>query len=483
MNNLTTSVYKSHLVKVGDVSLGGGVPVVAQSMCNTAPDDVVAGVEQAEALAFAGSELVRFTVRNSADAVALGHIREQLRARNVAVPIVADVHFNAEAALEAAALVDKVRVNPGNFIDKRAVFKSHEYSDSEWDAELFRLAEAFDQLADLCLERGTALRVGVNHGSLSDRIMSRYGNTVRGMVESAMEFLRLAARRGMRDVVVSLKSSNVRVMVTAYRALVRAMQSEGISFPLHLGVTEAGDGLPGRVRSAVGIGALLLDGIGDTIRVSLTETPVNEIPVAQKLIQHAALNGRPQLPMSLSMLDDDSVQILDTHSVGCVGGKNLPVVVVDAGTKQLDKSLLCDLGYQCIDGAWCSSDRAADFVLIDQIVVDSIPCGLSVLYRSGSTAKPCPEAIPVYLAEDYLELSPADRLSEKWIRLSVDELNNSEIRSILASDRNAVLMLSAPAAGRFASVRRAFFDMRESGWHLPVIVEFAYDMEIGRAHV
>lgn len=277
---------KTVAVRVGNLRIGGEFPVRVQSMANTDTNDTAACVEQALRIAEAGGELVRFTAQGRREAENLRNIKAGLRARGCDIPLVADIHFNPEAAFIAAAIVEKVRINPGNFVDKRADFTHVEYSEEEYAGELARLREKFVRLIDICREHGTALRIGVNHGSLSDRILSRYGDTPDGMVESAMEFLRICAEEGFDQVVLSMKSSNVRVMVHAYRLLVRAMDAEGMAFPLHLGVTEAGDGEDARVKSAAGIGALLADGLGDTVRVSLTEPPENEIPVARKLVDY-----------------------------------------------------------------------------------------------------------------------------------------------------------------------------------------------------
>lgn len=276
----------THAVKVGDTLIGGDNPVVVQTMTNTSTLDTKATAAQIERCAAAGAPVVRMTAQGVAHAANLAEIREELNRRGVRVDLVADIHFNPAAAFEAARHVEKVRINPGNFVDPGRVFKKIEYTDSEYAAELDRLRDAFVPFLELCRMHGTAIRIGVNHGSLSDRIMSRYGDTPEGMVESAMEFLRVARDNDFNDIVISIKASNVVVMTNTVRLLVKAMEAEGMTFPLHLGVTEAGDGEDGRVKSAVGIGSLLADGIGDTIRVSLSEAPENEIPVAEEILRH-----------------------------------------------------------------------------------------------------------------------------------------------------------------------------------------------------
>ena len=272
----------THVVMIGDVGVGGHNPIRVQSMTTTRTQDVDGTVAQAERLVRAGCEIVRITAPTVQDARAIGEIRKQLRARGTKVPLVADIHFSPAAAMEAANHVEKVRINPGNFADSRQ-FAVREYSDAEYDQELERIEERFTPLVERCKALGIAMRVGTNHGSLSDRIMNRFGDTPLGMVESALEFLRICEKNGYRDVVLSMKASNPKVMIQAYRLLVARMTEIGMTFPLHLGVTEAGNDEDGRIKSAVGIGALLDDGLGDTIRVSLTEEPEAEIPVAVRL--------------------------------------------------------------------------------------------------------------------------------------------------------------------------------------------------------
>lgn len=273
-------------VKVGDVTIGGNNPVVVQSMTTTSTNDTKGSAEQTRRIVEAGGEIVRLTTQGVREAENLYEIKKSLGTMGVKVPLVADVHFNPRAAFAAAERVEKVRINPGNFVDPGRTFKKIEFTDGEYAEELIKIENALVPLLDLCKEHHTALRIGVNHGSLSDRIMSRYGDTPAGMVESAMEFLRVCVRHEFNDVVISIKASNVLVMTETVRRLVAAMDAEDMHFPLHLGVTEAGDGEDGRIKSAVGIGSLLMDGIGDTIRVSLSEEPEQEIPVAKAILRH-----------------------------------------------------------------------------------------------------------------------------------------------------------------------------------------------------
>ena len=275
----------SSVVRVGNVMIGGSNPVRIQSMANTSTMDTEASVAQAERIVQAGGEIVRFTTQGQREALNMKAIAEALRAHGCDVPLVADVHFNPAVADTAAAICEKVRINPGNYVDPGRKFRHIDYTDQEYADEIRKIDERFVPFINICKEHHTAIRIGVNHGSLSDRIMSRYGDTPEGMVESCMEFLRICVREQFHDVVISIKASNTVVMVTTVRLLVAQMDKEGMAFPIHLGVTEAGEGEYGRIKSAVGIGALLCEGIGDTIRVSLSEPPENEIPVARKLVE------------------------------------------------------------------------------------------------------------------------------------------------------------------------------------------------------
>ena len=260
--------------------------MAVQSMTNTPTMDTDASAEQIIRIARTGCDIVRLTAQTTAHARNLGQIRSVVRSRGCDVPLVADIHFNPAAAFAAAEEVEKVRINPGNFVDPGRTFVKLEFTDEEYSAEIQKIRDKFVPFLQLCRSRGVAIRIGVNHGSLSDRIMSRYGDTPAGMVESAMEFLRICVDEDFKDVVISIKASNVVVMTQTVRMLVAQMEREGMAFPLHLGVTEAGDGEDARVKSAVGIGSLLVDGIGDTIRVSLAEDPECEIPVARSILKH-----------------------------------------------------------------------------------------------------------------------------------------------------------------------------------------------------
>ena len=316
-------------VNVGATPLGGSYPIRIQSMTNTATQDTEASVAQAKRIADAGGEYVRLTAQGVKEAENLMNINIGLRQDGYMVPLVADIHFNPRVADVAALYVEKVRINPGNYVDAARTFKHLEYTDEEYAQELQKIRDRFVPFLQICKENHTAIRIGVNHGSLSDRIMSRYGDTPEGMVESCMEFLRICVAEQFSDVVISIKASNTVVMVRTVRLLVQVMEEEGMHFPLHLGVTEAGDGEDGRIKSALGIGALLADGLGDTIRVSLSEAPEAEIPVARKLVDYVLQRADHHYIPGAAAADFNYIAPVrrKTQAVRNIGGNNLPVVV------------------------------------------------------------------------------------------------------------------------------------------------------------
>src|SRR5512133_633452 len=275
--------YHSSILNIGSIPLGGNNPIRLQSMTNTDTLDTKASVAQCIRIIEAGADFVRLTAQGVREAENLSIIKNELRKAGFNTPLIADIHFNPAAAETAARLVEKVRINPGNYTDKRAAFIKVDFTEKEYNEELERIHARLLPLINICREHGTVIRVGINHGSLSDRIMTRYGNTPEGMVQSALEFIRIFRNENFNNLVLSMKSSDTDIMISATRMLVRSMQNEGVAYPVHLGVTEAGEGEDGRIRSAAGIGALLQDGIGDTIRISLSEDPEKEIPVAGKL--------------------------------------------------------------------------------------------------------------------------------------------------------------------------------------------------------
>ena len=326
--------WRTREVRIGGIGIGGGNPIRVQSMTTTDTMDTTATVAQSIRMIEAGCELVRITAPSKKEAENLAEIKKQLRAAGFDAPLVADIHFTPNAAEVAARIVEKVRVNPGNYVDKKK-FDVREYTDAEYNAELERIRDRFSPLVRICKEHGTAMRIGTNHGSLSDRILNRYGDTPQGMVESAFEFLRICRDENYHDIVLSMKASNVQVMVQAYRLLVHRMMEEGWDYPLHLGVTEAGDGEDGRVKSAAGIGALLEDGLGDTVRVSLTEEPEAEIPVARALVdRYAKRGGHEAIPgIDRSPVDPFAHERRRTREVLNMGGRHVPVVMADLSNR------------------------------------------------------------------------------------------------------------------------------------------------------
>ena len=362
-------------VKIGELRMGGKNPIRVQSMTTADTMDTKKSVEESIRMIDAGCELVRLTAPSKKDAENLANIKAELKDRGYTTPLVADIHFTPNAAEVAAKIVEKVRVNPGNYADKKK-FEEIDFSDESYSNELIRIEKKFTPLVLLCKKEGTAMRIGTNHGSLSDRILSRYGDTPEGMVESAMEFIRICRKNDYHNLVISMKASNTLVMVQAYRLLTAEMIKEGMNYPLHLGVTEAGDGEDGRIKSAVGIGALLEDGLGDTIRVSLTEDPSYEIPVAQKLIKKFTEN-KNELKFDSDNLklpyDPFEYKRRESSSIENIGGKSVPVVIADLSSKELIKpSNFFGFGHQYsvqLD-KWNTSDLAADYVYIGSKNID-----------------------------------------------------------------------------------------------------------------
>ncbi len=319
----------SSVVKIGNLLLGGNYPIRLQSMANTDTNDIEKSVAQCLRIVESGGELVRFTAQGVREAESLKLIWDGIRAKGCDVPLVADIHFNANAADVAAKFVEKVRINPGNYVGSVKIGDTSDYTDEEFEAEYQKVRARFIPFLEICKQHNSAIRIGVNHGSLSERMMNRYGDTSRGMVESCIEFLRICHEENFNDVVISMKTSNTVMMVQTVRLLVDEMAKENLHFPLHLGVTEAGDGEDGRIKSAVGIGALLADGIGDTIRVSLSEEPEAEIPVAKSLVSYISEreNHKPIVAAENLLFDQYEYARRKTHAVGIVGDENVPVVL------------------------------------------------------------------------------------------------------------------------------------------------------------
>lgn len=387
-NFLGRKRFKTRKVQIGNLTIGGDSPIRVQSMTTTDTMDTQRSVEQSIRMIEAGCELVRLTAPSKKEAENLRLIKENLVSRGYHTPLVADIHFTPNAAEIAAQIIEKVRVNPGNYADKKK-FEELEYTDESYAAELERIEKKFTPLVLLCKEHGTAMRIGTNHGSLSDRILSRFGDTPEGMVESAMEFIRICRKNNFHELVISMKASNTLVMVQAYRLLVATMINEGMDYPLHLGVTEAGDGEDGRIKSAVGIGALLEDGLGDTIRVSLTEEPEHEIPVAQKLVSlyenvEFTLNWGESVEIPFSPY---SYQRHHTEAIHNIGGKHVPIVFTDFSKREtINAANLFGVGYhysQELD-KWNIQDQAADYLFIGDKSLDfEVPGTLGIVVNGA----------------------------------------------------------------------------------------------------
>lgn len=372
MNDFNYRRRHSSTVQIGNVPLGGDNPIRIQSMTSTSTLDTDASVAQCRRIFDAGADYVRLTAQGVREAHNIGEIRAALHAAGYTKPLVADIHFNPKAAFEAAATTDKVRINPGNFVDAARTFKKLEYTDEEYAAELEKIRRAVVPFIAICREHHTAVRLGVNHGSLSDRIMSRYGDTPAGMVESAMEYLRIFREENFNDVAISIKASNTVIMVETVRRLVAEMDREDMHYPLHLGVTEAGDGEDGRIKSAVGIGTLLAEGIGDTVRVSLSEEPELEIPVARKLVDYiTAREGHAPISGCFAKAYNRiAPERRPTNAVGSIGGQNVPVVATAlspadvAAIATKPDFFLSDVNWKAVDASDKSEDFSDDDVLL-----------------------------------------------------------------------------------------------------------------------
>ncbi len=474
---------KTREVRIGDLLLGNGHPIRVQTMTTTDTMDILATVEQSIRCIEAGAELVRITAPSKKEAENLQAIKDELRKRGYTTPLVADIHFTPNAAEIAARIVEKVRVNPGNYVDKKK-FEQIDYTDAEYAEEIERIRERFTPLVRICKEHGTAMRIGTNHGSLSDRIMSRYGDTPIGMVESAMEFLRIARVEDYHQIILSMKSSNPQVMVQAYRLLIRTMFDEfGECYPLHLGVTEAGDGEDGRIKSAIGIGTLLEEGIGDTIRVSLTEDPEFEIPVCKDLVSRYTLQGQntPDHVPAIDKLPYDpfSYKRRETFAIKNIGGNQVPVVV--GGLFQVDSIQPTDLesiGYQ-YDAAtdkWSISDAAADFIFTgNQPLSFELPGTLSVITYPATWEDMAGHSAyyPIFDAAGYVQAEKKHPvLNFVMLDCFNDDtpLNDFTYLDELANDPTVVICLSSTNRNAMQSVRRMFMELTIRAIRNPVVL-------------
>jgi len=491
-NSLTEySRFVTREVAIGDVPLGGNNPIRIQSMTTTDTMDTMGTVEQSIRMIQAGCEYVRITAPSIKEAQNLAEIKKQLRARGYTTPLVADIHFTPNAAEVAARIVEKVRINPGNYADKKK-FDQIDYTDAQYRAELDRIYQKFAPLVKVCQEYGTAMRIGTNHGSLSDRIMSRYGDTPQGMVESAMEFMRICEALNYYSLVISMKSSNPQVMVQAYRLLVETMVAEGMNYPLHLGVTEAGDGEDGRIKSAVGIGTLLEDGLGDTVRVSLTEEPEAEAPVAIALVNRYVerkVKGERRKAKG-DIIDEKDLsppahnpfeyKRRETYEANAfIGGHMVPRVVVDLSRQNLkDPSILDDAGYlySPVLDKYNMAEQSVDFVYLGHNLPSfNFPGNLKQLYNYGAWQKLADKTMchPVFTLREFIEAD--DRSSA----LNLVQVKNGDVDGddfgALPFDKSVVFVLETGELHGMADQRAFFFKMEELGLDVPVIVKRSYD--------
>lgn len=469
-------------VKVGDVPLGAHHPIRVQSMTTTDTMNTLATVEQSIRMIDAGCEYVRITAPSINEARNLENIKKELRKRGYKTPLVADIHFTPNAAEAAARIVEKVRVNPGNYADKKK-FENIDYTDSTYEAELERIRQRFVPLVKICKEYGTAMRIGTNHGSLSDRIMSRYGDSPLGMVESALEFLRICEEENFYNIVLSMKSSNPQVMVQAYRLLIVKMKAEGMNYPLHLGVTEAGEGEDGRIKSAAGIGTLLEDGIGDTVRVSLTEDPEFEIPVAKALVQRYA-NRAQHKPITdvqnkLNFYSPFEYKKRKTAEVLNVGGHNVPRVVIDLSNQEkITAASFFAAGYNyavALD-KWNLGDQACDFIYLKDRKIDfHIPGTLGLIYDFAAWKKleNKTRSFPIYTAKEFLSADEhAGDLN--FVLVSIDDLQTLHFKP--GTLNRCVLVFETSNQHGMAEQRNMFFYLMANDIQLPVIIKRKYTL-------
>ena len=472
-------------VKIGNLLLGNGHPIRVQTMTTTDTMDTLATVEQTIRCIEAGAEMVRITAPSKKEAENLQAIKDELRKRGYDTPLVADIHFTPNAAEIAARIVEKVRVNPGNYVDKKK-FEQIEYTDAEYAEEIERIRERFTPLVLICREHGTAMRIGTNHGSLSDRIMSRYGDTAMGMVESAMEFLRIARSLDYHQVILSMKSSNPQVMVQAYRLLINHMMEEfGECYPLHLGVTEAGDGEDGRIKSAIGIGTLLEDGIGDTIRVSLTEDPELEIPVCRDIVKRYNGDAQTQSPVPAAGIklpySPFEYKRRETFEVGNAGGKHVPIVIADLSKLDIIRPEdLQAIGYK-YDAAtdkWNIGDAAADYIFTGTKGIDfDLPGTLKVIVfeEAWKHAADPVKYVPIFDAAVYLQRSEEQSVPLQFVMIDCypedrpGELLNAVFEK-LKHDPHTIICLSTTNKNALQSTRRMFMELVDRGIKNPAIL-------------
>lgn len=480
-NSMTSYVRrKTRVVDIGGVPMGGDHPIRVQSMTTVDTMDTMGSVEQVIRMVEAGCEYVRITAPSIKEAQNLEEIRNELRKRGYTVPLIADIHFTPNAAELAAKIVEKVRVNPGNYADKKK-FEVIEYTDDSYAAELERIREKFIPLVKICKEHGTAMRIGTNHGSLSDRILSRYGDTPIGMVESALEFLRICEELNYYDIVLSMKASNTQVMVQAYRLLVQKLDEEGLQpYPLHLGVTEAGEGEDGRIKSAVGIGTLLEDGLGDTVRVSLTEEPELEAPVAQTMVdRYKTRSGHAEIkPLVNIPIDPFAYSRRPTRETGNFGKDNVPRVIADiSGLADLEMKDLKGVGHFYLSALdkWSMNDLGCDYIYTGQTPSPfMLPNGVREIMDANIWRNEKPAtAYPLFPIGEYL--STEARHKEINFIVASHEEWSPEIAEAIGNDDTAVLIIQADNAHGYAELRRFFFELIEQKINVPVVIKRSYE--------
>ncbi|OYU94935.1 MAG: 4-hydroxy-3-methylbut-2-en-1-yl diphosphate synthase [Bacteroidetes bacterium B1(2017)] len=476
----------TNTVKIGDLLMGSEYPIRIQSMTTTDTMDTLGSVNQIIRMVDAGCELVRLTAPSINEAENLANIKKELQKRGVHIPLVADIHFTPNAAEMAARIVEKVRVNPGNYADKKK-FQVLEYTDVEYDAEIARIREKFLPLLAICKEYGTALRIGTNHGSLSDRILSRYGDTPIGMVESAMEFLRIAEDENFHNIVLSMKASNPQVMVQAYRLLVQTMNQNNMHYPLHLGVTEAGDGDDGRIKSALGIGALLEDGIGDTIRVSLTEDPEFEVPVAKKLAKrYVGRENNTAIPNESVWMKGQAQRFYSyekrvTQEVYNFGGNHVPRVLANFsfGPTQMQDLAAIGYTYEPITDKWSMSDVGADYIYFGSEKPEfMLPMGLKAIYNAADwqVLSNKDNSFPLFKAEEFLDAFVFSS-TLNFVRATTLEFSEAKFLVKLGSTKNVVLILEPSHPNAMCDLRNSLGLLAEHNLSLPIVFGLSYPAE------
>ncbi len=481
-NSLTEySRFLTREVTMGDLKMGGLNPIRVQSMTTTDTMDTMATVEQSIRMIKAGCELVRITAPSMNEAKNLELIKKELVARGYNTPICADIHFTPNAAEFAAKVIEKVRVNPGNYADKKK-FETIDYTDSAYEQELERIRNRFTPLVKICKEYGTAMRIGTNHGSLSDRILSRYGDTPLGMVESALEFLRICEDNNYFNIVISMKASNTQVMVQAYRLLVAKMIETNRNYPLHLGVTEAGDGEDGRIKSAVGIGTLLEDGLGDTIRVSLTEEPEYEIPVAKTLAERYSQRKEHSKITEINFelpYDPFEFNRNKTQERINIGNHNVPRVIADYSMKpEVTAASLFGVGYNYsvpLD-KWNLTDLAVDYLFLGDNTIDfEIPGTLGLIYNSQTwlTQKNRDRAYPLFCGEEYFEAKEKS-IELNFVALDITVLTKEFIQKI-KNEKTVCLILDSFNKHTMPELRRMAIDLKLNNCELPFIIKSNYN--------